>query len=198
MISAKPKGSADIGPSEMAADHALLEGSLAEDGSDKPSKSQRKRDMLALQDLGEELVKLSDERLAALKIPEELSLAVREAQHIRSHEGRRRQLQYIGKLMRSVEVAPIQSQLALWKGTSRAAAAALHQLESWRSRLLLDDAALSEFVAFAGPLEPDDLRSLRQVIRLAREERRAERAPRHYRELFRLLKQLTHPDAVEP
>jgi ribosome-associated protein len=164
----------------------------------RPSKSQRKRDMTALQDLGEELVELTRERLMQLALPEALEEAVLEAQRIRSHEGRRRQLQYIGKLMRSVEVEPIQAQLAVWRGTSRAAAAALHHLEHWRERLLEDDAALAEFTANAGPLEPATLTALRSSVRMARQERAAEREPRHYRELFRLLKEILTAARANP
>ncbi len=156
----------------------------------RPSKSQRKRDMTALQELGAELVELSRERLAQLALPEALFDAVLEAQRIRSHEGRRRQLQYIGKLMRNVEPEPIQAQLALWRGTSRAAANALHRIEHWRDKLLEDDAALTALGREAGALDQERFDALRASIRRAREERASDRPPRHYRQLFQLLRDI--------
>src|SRR5256885_5763215 len=87
---------------------------------ERPSKSQRKRNMHALQDLGVELVELSDERLAAVDLPEPLREAVAEARRITDFEGRRRQMQYIGKLMREIDPEPIRAKLASWKSVSRA------------------------------------------------------------------------------
>src|SRR5437867_9162471 len=86
---------------------------------ERPSKSQRKRDMHALQDLGAELIELSDENLAAVDLPELLLEAVSEARRISDFEGRRRQLQYIGKLMREIDPEPIRAKLASWKSVSR-------------------------------------------------------------------------------
>ena len=84
-----------------------------------PSKSQRKKEVHALQDLGVELVALSDERLAALELPERLRDAVLEARHITAREARRRQLQYIGKLMRQVDAEPIRAALAALRAQPR-------------------------------------------------------------------------------
>jgi len=164
----------------------------------RPSKSQRKRDMTALQDLGVELVDLSRERLEKVALPEELHDAILEAQRIRSHEGRRRQLQYIGKLMRKVEVGPITAQLESWRGSSRAAAAALHQIEQWRENLLADDAALDQLSARLGPIDPQALATLRTKIRSARAEKASDRPPRHYRELFQMLKELLAAQSPAP
>ena len=89
-------------------------------GDDKrPSKSQRKKEVHALQDLGVELVALSDERLAALELPERLRDAVMEARRITAREARRRQLQYIGKLMRKVDAEPIRAALAALRARPR-------------------------------------------------------------------------------
>ena len=103
-----------------------------------PSKSQRKRDSQALQDLGEALVALSPDRLARLELPDVLRSAVLEAQRIHKFGGLRRQKQYIGKLMRDLDAAPIQAQLDALEGHSRAQTAYLHRLERWRDRLLED------------------------------------------------------------
>ncbi|MFO0010595.1 MAG: ribosome biogenesis factor YjgA [Betaproteobacteria bacterium] len=151
---------------------------------ERPSKSQRKRDMLALQDLGVALVRLAAEQVRRLDLPENLRQAVLDAQKITAHEGRRRQIQYVGKLMRQVDAEPIQAQLDAINGESKAAVALMHRCERWRDRLLDDDGALTELLA-ERPLV--DVQALRATIRAARRERSAGQPPRHARELYRLL-----------
>ncbi len=151
---------------------------------DRPSKSQRKRDMQALQDLGNALVKLGSEQVKKLDLPDVLREAVLEAQRITSHEGKRRQLQYVGKLMRQVDSGSIVAQLAAINGESKAAVALMHRCERWRDRLIDDDAALTDFLAEHAI---DDVQSLRAMIRAARKERGAGQPPKHARELYRLL-----------
>ena len=153
---------------------------------ERPSKTQRKKEVEALQVLGERLVSLNATQLAAVPLPDELREAVAEAQRIRSREGRRRQLQYIGKLMRGVDPAPIARELERWDGQSREATAAHHRIERWRLRLLEDDGALTEF-ARAHPHA--DLQRLRTCVREARKERLAGGEPRHFRDLFRLIRE---------
>jgi ribosome-associated protein len=153
--------------------------------AERPSKSQRKREMDALQALGRRLLEINDERLASVALPERLREAVLEARRIRSHEARRRQLQYIGKLMRAVDPAPIRARFAEWDGQSAAATAAHHHAERWRERLIDDAAALTEF---ARECPAADLQQLRACVRAVRKERLAGGAPRHYRDLFRLVK----------
>lgn len=158
-------------------------------GYDRPSKSQRKRDMTALQKLGEELVDQPRDRLERVPMPDQLRGAVYDAQRINSHEGRRRQLQYIGKLMRDVETGPIQQALDAWKGASSAETALLHSLERWRNRLLEDDKALDVLSAHhTAALNPVTMQQLRTHIRQARREQAENRPPKHYRELFQVLK----------
>lgn len=154
---------------------------------DKPSKTRRKKDMLALQSLGEALVELSAEQLNAVELPEALRDAVLEARRLNRHEARRRQMQYIGRLMRDVDPAPIRAKLDEYAGHSAAATAALHRAERWRDRLLEDDDALTEF---ARTYPHAELQVLRTAVREARKERLAGQAPRHYRELFRLIRQV--------
>ena len=148
------------------------------------SKSQRKRESTALQDIGTELVKLPAERVRNLDLPESLCAAVLEAQGIRSHGALRRQMQFIGKLMRSVDAEAITEQLAALRGESERAKARFHSLEQWRARLLADDAAVTEWQA-AHP--GSDVQQLRQLIRNARREAAEHKPPRAYRALFRLL-----------
>ncbi|MFZ5508603.1 MAG: ribosome biogenesis factor YjgA [Pseudomonadota bacterium] len=154
---------------------------------DRPSKSQRKRDMHALQELGACLVELSLEQLARMELPEDLREAVREAQRTTRHEARRRQLQYIGRLMRGVDPQPIRDALDAINGSSREQAALQHRLERLRSRLLEDEGVLGEIAAQAPGA---DLQHLRQLRRNALREQETGRPPRSYRELFRELRQL--------
>jgi ribosome-associated protein len=167
----------------------------AVDDDAKPSKSQRKRDMTALQKLGEELVDQAPERLVNVELPEGLRTAIDEARVIRDHEGRRRQMQYIGRLMRDVDVAPIRAAIDSWAGTSRAEAAALHALERWRERLIDDEDALTAFATeHTAALSPDTLQRLRNAIRMSRKEKAEGRPPKHYRELFRLVRAIVGDD----
>jgi len=142
--------------------------------------------MLELQALGAALVGLSESRLAGMQLENALLQAVLEAKRIRSHEAKRRQLQYIGRLMREVDPGPIRAQLAAIDGGSAEAAAAHRRLEAWRERLLGDDEALT---AFAAEHPGADLQKLRAVIRNSRKEQKEGRPPHAYRELFRLIKE---------
>jgi ribosome-associated protein len=155
------------------------------DDAERPSKTRRKKDMHALQALGETLVELSSSQLAEVEMPDDLRDAVLEARRITGHEGRRRQLQYIGRLMRDVDPAPIRAKLDEWRGQSREATAQMHAIERWRDRLIENDAALTDF---ANEHPGADLQALRAMIRETRRERAAERPPKHFRELYRLLR----------
>jgi ribosome-associated protein len=149
------------------------------------SKTRRKKEMHELQALGVALVELAESQIAVLQIGEALRSAVLEAKRMRSHEARRRQLQYIGRLMRDVDPGPIREQLDALIGHSAQDAARHRRLEALREKLLADDTALTDYVAqHAGA----DLQALRTLIRNARREQKEGRPPRAFRELFRLLK----------
>lgn len=149
------------------------------------SKSQRKREVESLQDMGKDLIELSKERLMKMDLPENLRTAVLEAQRITAHGATRRQLQYIGKLMRSVDAEAIAEQLAEIRGESTAAKAEFHALERWRERLLSDDNAVTDWLA----RHPgSDAQQLRQLIRNARKEAELGKPPKSSRELFRMLR----------
>ena len=151
------------------------------------SKTKRKKEMHELQALGVELVELAESQITDLQIPDRLRDAVLAAKRIKTHEARRRQMQYIGRLMRDVDAGPIREQLDALVGHSAQDAARHRRLEAVREKLLADDAALTDYVAqHAGA----DLQVLRTLIRNARREQKAGRPPRAYRELFRLLKSL--------
>jgi ribosome-associated protein len=111
---------------------------------------------------------------------------VQEARRIASHEARRRQVQFIGRVMRGLDPEPIRAQLAAVQGGSSAERARHQRLEHWRTRLLEDDGALTEF---ANAHAPGDLQQLRALIRNARREQAEGRAPRAYRELYRVLRE---------
>jgi ribosome-associated protein len=161
-----------------------------DDAERGPSKSQRKRDMHELQALGQRLSELSVERLAQIELPESLAEAIAEFRRLRAHEARRRQLQLIGKLMRPLDAPAVREAIDRVTGDSQAAVAAMHRAERLRERLLEDDAALTDFVA---EFPAADAQQLRHLIRAARREREAARAPRSARELYRLLHALVLP-----
>jgi len=148
-----------------------------------------------LQDLGEELVTLSTDRIKKINIPEDLRDAVRAAQRMTRHdEARRRQMQYIGKLMRNVEVEPIREALALVRGESASETAKLHRLEQLRSTLLADEKVLHEIATRYPSVDLQHLRSLR---RAAVKEHEQNKPPRSYRAIFQLLKDLEKEESGE-
>jgi len=161
---------------------------------EKPSKTQRKREMHELQGLGARLVELNPQQLDEIGLPEDLRDAVEFAQRTTKHEARRRQLQYIGKLMRSVDPAPIREKLKIWDGISVEHTARQHRVERWRDRLIEDESALDELVREHPGI---DARHLRALARKAREERAAGSPPRAYRELFRALRAIVLDSAGE-
>lgn len=156
----------------------------AERAAERPSKSQRKRDMTALQALGESLLRLTAAELARIDLPEALREAIGETARIASHEARRRHLQYIGKLMRQVDPEPLRAAIEDATGESKLAVALMHRCERLRDALLADDAALDGVMA---ELPGADAQQLRSTIRAARREHREGRPPRHARQLYRWL-----------
>jgi ribosome-associated protein len=160
---------------------------------DLPSKTQRKRQMHELQALGEALVELSDDQLASMDLPERLRDAVLDARQASKHEARRRHLQYIGKIMRTVDPEPIRERLAAWKAVSRAQTARLHRLERWRERLLEDEDALTELVR---EYPQADVPRLRALVRGVRQEREAGRPPKNFRALFQALNETLAEDIL--
>lgn len=156
-----------------------------EEYDERPSKSQRKRDMHALQDIGAQLVELNNERLRQLDLPESLLGAVTEARRIHAHGARRRQMQYIGKLMRDIDPAPIQAKLDEWSGASREQTARFHLIERWRDRLIADDQAISEL---AREYAAADIQKIRTLIRNARKEHVNSQPPKSSRALFQELR----------
>jgi len=165
------------------------------DEADRPSKTQRKRESSALQDLGAALVELSADQLAKIDMSDSLRIAVRDAKRITRHEARRRQMQYIGKLMRSTDPQPIQAALDEIAGVSTAATESLHRLERLRQRLLDDEAAALDEITTRYPgAAGADLQQLRQLRRNTLKEQEQGKPPRAFREIFQALKAM---DALE-
>ena len=161
---------------------------------DRPSKTQRKKQMHELQTLGERLVALNASQLDEVGLPQQLRAAVDDAKRFTRHEARRRQMQYIGRLMRGVDAEPIREKLKIWDGISHEHTARHHRVERWRERLMEDDDALGELAREHSPLDTQRLRSL---VRSAREELAGGRPPRSHRELFRLLREILGEDREE-
>lgn len=162
------------------------------------SRSERKRESTRLQQLGAQLLLMRPERLARLALPEQLVEALGEARRIRDFEGRRRQLQFIGKLMRQLDTAALEAIRAALDELRRGSAGeamALHEVEQWRERLIADDATLSEWVQ---RYPQSDSQQVRALLRQARRDAKAGlpgQAPRHgkaYRELFQLVRAQLH------
>ena len=152
-----------------------------------PSKTKIKKQMHELRDLGMELTELGKDQLAQLDLPENLRDAIREMKNLNKFGAQRRQMQYIGKLMREVDTAPILAKLDAWKGTSQQHIGYMHQLERWRDRLLESDSALTGLLA-AHPQA--DAQRLRTLIRNAQKEMEAGSPPKNFREIFQVLREI--------
>lgn len=158
----------------------------------RPSKTRRKAEMHELQELGEALVELAPSQLKRIELPEDILEAVLDWQRFTKHEAKRRQLQYLGKLMRATDPEPIRAGLALLRGESAEETARLHKRERLRQRLLDDEKVLSE-IAELWPHA--DLTQLRQLRRNALKEHEAGKPPKSFRAIFQIFKEL---EAHEP
>ena len=158
------------------------------DEEEGKSKSQVKREMHELQKLGEELVALSAAARARVPLDDELKDALQLADKLgNKREALRRHIQFIGRLMRSRDLEPIEQSLALIRNTNQAATRQFHKVEHWRDKLLADNDAVTEFIA----QYPDvDVQQLRQLMRNAKKEQEKQQPPKAYRELFQLIKPL--------
>ncbi len=163
---------------------------------ERPSKSELKRQSNELQKLGEQLIDAPRDRVKRVEMPEDVKEAILTCQTITNHEGRRRQLQFVGKKMRTLdeeEVAVIQRAIESWKGASKAETAALHALERRRDKLLADDNALTALLEEHPEL---DVQQLRTLIRNARKEQAENKPPKAYREIFQILKDVAKKKAA--
>jgi len=158
------------------------------DEEEGKSKSQVKREMHELQKLGEELVALSAAARAKIPLDDELQDALQLADKLgNKREALRRHIQFIGRLMRTRDIEPIEQALAVIRNTNQAATRQFHKVEHWRDKLLADNDAVTEFIA----AYPDvDVQQLRQLIRNAKKEQEKQQPPKYFRELFQLIKPL--------
>lgn len=175
----------------------------AELKGDEPSKTELKRESAELQKLGEALLTLRADLMERLELPEKLAEALAETRRITNFEGRRRQLQYVGKLMRALDeeqLEAVRQALDEQRQGSAGDALALHRAEQWRDKLIASDEALSEWMqAYPGT----DSQQLRALVRQARKDNPPDQdatsrglAPRHgraFREIFQIVRdQLDH------
>ena len=175
-------------------------------GSVDMSKTDMKRESDRLQALGEQLLTLNNTLFTRLveadHLPEKLVITLKEAKSITNFEGRRRQMQFVGKLMRRLEddsIAAIEAALEEQRKPSAEATLALHQAEQWRDQLVSDDDALTRWLELA---PETDVQQLRALIRQARKDaqgvkERPGEAQRHgkaFREIFKLVRQALNPD----
>lgn len=153
--------------------------------NNEPSKSAIKREMTALQKMGEALVKLSEAQLAQITLPEKLLQAVLEAKRLTHNEAKRRQAQYIGKLMRNVDVTEISLALKRFENNNAKHTQQFHHTEKWREDLIVKgDEGLQEFMA----LYPEaDRQTLRQLIRKAQHDRKNNKNTGGEKSLFKYL-----------
>jgi ribosome-associated protein len=161
----------------------------------RPSKTKQKEAMHELRDLGAELVELSVGQLKRIKLPENIYDAVRECQKITAHGARRRQVAYLGKLMRGVDDEPVRAGLAMLRGESSAETARLHRLERFRVRLLEDEAVLAEIAAIWPAV---DLQHLRTLRRNALKEQENNKPPKNFRAIFQVLQELDKQGTPAP
>jgi ribosome-associated protein len=169
---ANPMPDADFGPTE---EHV------------PSSRTQKKNAVQALQELGERLVALPADQLKRTPLPDNLRDAVLDARRFTTREAIRRQQQYIGKLMRDVDPAPIEAALAVFAGASAAETARMHRLERERDALIEDEDTITGIVR----RHPGaDVQRLRQLRRNAIRERAENKPPKSYREIFQVLKEL--------
>jgi ribosome-associated protein len=163
---------------------------------DEISKSQRKREADAVRDLGARLAELGASELATIPLPDDVLAAIHELNRIKAHGARKRQLGFLAKRMRQVDVAPIDAALEKLRQAARANTRSLHLVENWRDRLLGDYPGESEkqaLTAFLDEYVTADRQQFRHLQRQALEERKNQRPPAAARQLFKAIR-----DAVVP
>lgn len=168
---------------------------MSENQEEWVSKTQMKKRMNELQDLGMELTKLSDQTLKKVGLPEDLYQAVLDYKKITSNGATKRQTQYIGRLMRDIDATPIREFLAKLKGENTAHNAFLQRVEQQRERLIEQDEALTTFVT---QYPHADVHTLRTLIRNTRKEKELNKPPKHFRALYQEIKTVMSVPAAEP
>lgn len=153
----------------------------------QPSKTRLKAEADAAQEVGRKLVELPKDKLNKLALEESLRDAIAEAKRLTANGAIRRQLQYIGRLMRDTDLAPIVDQLQRWEGKHQEENARFHHMERWRTRMLEDAKVVEEFIQLFPQVEVQRLRTL---IRNAQKEHLANKPPKSSRELFKMIREV--------
>ncbi len=161
---------------------------LNEDDPDYKSKTQVKEELDALKKLGETLTIIPDKLYQSLDIPEKLDEAIQTLKRIKSNIAKKRQFQYIGKLMRDMDIDHIETTIHEWEYGRKNLSRELKKLEQLRDRLIANDPeALQQIIAE----HPDcDIQKLRQLIRTTQKEIKLKKPPTNFRLLLKLLKEL--------
>lgn len=163
---------------------------------EKPSKTQLKNQMDALQDLGTRLIGVSKEKLLQLDLPERLFDAVMDAKKITANGATARQKQFIGKQMRNLDDAHIElikEKFLAWDGLSKSETTKLHLVEYWRDALVAKDEALQDYMKAVPTLTPDQVQAMRTAMRQARKDAAANKPPKNARVLFQFIKETLLP-----
>jgi ribosome-associated protein len=163
--------------------------SIEEGIPDKPSKTQRKRDMQAFREAAEKLVEMSAENLATLDAPDVIN-AVSQCRRITKGNARKRQIQHIAKLLRKTDFEPIRDLIDKLDSSSETHLRQFHNLERWREGLIAQNSAVFEQIVSEFP--DVDRQQLRNLVRLAIAEReRDDGSLAHFRKLFKFLRTST-------
>jgi ribosome-associated protein len=187
---AAPHRGIDIHYGETNPDGADIDGEVSAEDT-RPSKTQLKQQSQALQDLGVAISQMSADRLARIDMPERLRDAIETFRRTKSHEGRRRQMQYVGKMMRGADEEALREAVADASLGSAKETLQLHETERWRAELMAHDDAMTRWLQ----LHPDtDSQQLRSLVRAARRDAAGlaaeARQPKSYRELYLFIKPL--------
>jgi ribosome-associated protein len=161
-----------------------------------PSKSQRKREAKLVFELARDLAAMSNRQLSALPIEDELRSAIDFAGSIKSHVARKRQVQFVAKMMRASDVQAIQEAQAAIEMNARQVSVRHHRVEAWRDQLLKDgDEALAQLLKESKGF---DIQALRHLIRNARKESEHGKPPASARKLFKLLRDMDSEQNLPP
>lgn len=187
-----------VKPSSTAAEDSQPSAPVTNKFVGRISKTQAKKASHDLQDLGEAVVALPADRLKDLALDEGLMYAIEQFKKTKTHEGRRRQMQYIGKLMRRTDPEPMQEAVAAMNLGQAKDALTLHQAERWRAELLADDAALTTWMQ---EHPQTDLQQLRSLVRSARKDAAAvpeKRSGKAVRDLFKFIRAALQVPSEQP
>ncbi len=158
------------------------------------SKTKLKAEADTQQELGVRLSELPKDKLLKLNLPDTVLTAVLDTKKITANGATRRHRQYLGRLMREIDNAPILEQLARWDGKHTAENAYFHGLERWRDRMIADNNVLAEFIAL---YPKTDIQQLRTLIRNVQKELAANKPPKTSREIFKLLREATNSQSTD-